>query len=102
LIEFKGNKIAIGGGDAVGEKVFANQEIELHKGDTVYIFSDGYIDQFGGRWGKKYKTRRFKSDLLEMQSLNMHKQEKKIIENFKSWKGEQDQVDDVLVIGMRF
>ena len=69
--------------------------------DTIYIFSDGFIDQFGGENRKKYKTHRFKELLLSFQEESMDKQ-KELLENaFDSWRGGIEQIDDICVIGVR-
>jgi len=100
LIEYKADPMPIGyyhGKD----KSFTNHVIKLQPGDTLYMFSDGYIDQKGGGETKKYLTRRFKNLLLGIQDEPMHDQ-KIILENtFSDWMGNNPQVDDVLVIGVR-
>ena len=83
-------------------KPFTERTIEMKDGDLVYIFSDGYPDQFGGVKGKKYLYTRFKETLLEMQRLGMHEQYQHLETKFLEWKGENEQVDDVLVMGFRF
>ncbi|MCB0401305.1 MAG: SpoIIE family protein phosphatase, partial [Flavobacteriales bacterium] len=70
-------------------------------GDTIYIFSDGYADQFGGENGKKMKTVNFKKLLLSVQGESMEKQRQLINEAFENWKGSLDQLDDVCIIGVR-
>ncbi|MGD0341940.1 MAG: SpoIIE family protein phosphatase [Bacteroidales bacterium] len=82
-------------------KDFTNHEIAIEKGDLFYFFSDGYEDQFGGPEGKKFKAKRFRELLVEISSRPM-KEQKEIIENtFEKWKGNQDQVDDIVVLGVR-
>ena len=71
------------------------------KNDTIYIFTDGYADQFGGENGKKLMTAKFKEMLLSIQDLNMRRQETFLKDFFDKWKGYNEQVDDVLVIGVR-
>ena len=69
--------------------------------DTLYLFTDGFIDQFGGEHRKKYKIHRFKELLLSFQKESMDKQ-KQLLENaFESWRGDIEQIDDVCVIGVR-
>ncbi|MBI3501988.1 MAG: SpoIIE family protein phosphatase [Bacteroidetes bacterium] len=80
---------------------FTNQKINLHKGDTLYIFTDGYADQFGGPKGKKFKYKQFQELLLSIQNEPMLKQEAILLDTFNKWKGNLEQVDDVLVIGIR-
>ena len=99
LIEIKGDQQPIG--IHTIETDFTTHTIELKEQDTIYIFSDGFIDQFGGENRKKYKTPNFKKLLLSVQSENMEKQGL-IIENaFETWRGENEQIDDVCVIGIR-
>ncbi|HXC03481.1 MAG TPA: SpoIIE family protein phosphatase, partial [Bacteroidia bacterium] len=100
LKEFKGNKQPIGVyGDEL--KPFTSNEIEVSPGDLVYLFSDGYPDQFGGAKGKKFLYTRFKELLLSIGNQDMTNQKAAIDRAFQSWKGDLEQVDDVLVIGIR-
>jgi ligand-binding sensor domain-containing protein/serine phosphatase RsbU (regulator of sigma subunit) len=80
---------------------YNNKVIELKKGDTLYLFTDGYLDQFGGKDRKKFMSKRFREILVEIQSLNMAEQKKRLSEVFEAWKGSNEQYDDVLVMGMR-
>jgi serine phosphatase RsbU (regulator of sigma subunit) len=97
---FKPDKFPIGGLQAARNRTFTNYEIALKKNDAIYIFTDGYADQFGGEKGKKLMTAKFKEMLLSMQSTGMRDQEKILKDNFETWKGDNEQVDDVLVIGV--
>ena len=81
---------------------FTNQKLRVEKGDTIYLFSDGYADQFGGPNGKKFMYKQFKSLLLSVQDLSMEKQKEIMAEEFDMWKGESDQIDDVILMGIRF
>ncbi len=99
LIEFKANKQPIG--VYPKEKKFENYEIQLKKGDKLYIFSDGYVDQFGGEKGKKFMKKRFKNLLLKIQKENMNEQKYILESKFKDWKGNLNQIDDVLVMGVK-
>lgn len=83
-------------------KPFSNMQMDVRKGDILYLFSDGFIDQFGGAKDKKLKAPSFKKLLLEIQNLNMEEQKQKLDEFFVRWKGEQAQVDDVSVFGLKF
>ena len=80
---------------------FTNQKISLQKGDTLYIFTDGYADQFGGPKGKKFKYKQFQEVLLSIQNEPMIKQEEILLKKFSEWKGSLEQIDDVLVIGIK-
>ncbi len=80
---------------------FTNHEISLEKGDTIYIFSDGFADQFGGPKGKKFKSRPFKDLLISIQGESMDAQKKLLDESFEMWRGAMDQIDDVCILGVR-
>lgn len=99
IIEYKANKQPVGKFEP--SSPFTTHDVELQAGDTVYIFSDGYVDQFGGDKGKKFKSKNLKDLLLSMQSLSMKEQQIKLNEAFIAWKGDMEQVDDVCVIGIR-
>lgn len=81
---------------------FTNQIIDLKKGDQIYIFSDGFIDQFGGDAGKKYKLKQLKDKLIEIHNEDMPFQYKKLEKEFEDWKGNYSQVDDIILMGIRF
>ena len=73
----------------------------MQKGDTIYIFSDGFVDQFGGEKGKKFKTQPFRDLLLKIQDKIMYDQKTIIYKTFEDWKGNLEQIDDVCMIGVR-
>jgi len=100
VIVYKGNKFPIGQDIGI-EKDFTGEKIQLEKNDTVYVFTDGIVDQFGGEKGKKLLFRRLKEFLLSIQSLSFSEQKEKIDFFFNQWKGEEEQVDDVLLIGIK-
>ncbi len=97
--EIKADKQPIG--KYAEPKPYTSHTIELNKGDTFYIFSDGYADQFGGPRGKKFKAANFKRLLLNIQHETMAAQRQQIIDAFNQWKGDIEQLDDVCVIGVR-
>lgn len=99
LYEIKADKQPIGKFDKL--KDYTNHELNLNKGDLIYIFSDGYADQFGGVKGKKLKSSNFKKLLLENCHLSMDEQKEKIADFFESWKNGYEQLDDVCVIGVK-
>ncbi|MGE0567452.1 MAG: SpoIIE family protein phosphatase [Bacteroidia bacterium] len=99
FIEIKPNKQPIGKFGI--EKAFDTHEIRLEKGDCVYIFTDGYQDQFGGEKGKKFKASRLKELLLSVSSKPMNEQAIILDEEFEAWKGLLEQVDDVCLMGVR-
>ncbi len=99
LNEFKPDKQPIGKTD--NNVQFKTHIIELQKNDMIYIFSDGFQDQFGGELGKKYKASKMKELLLSITNNTIIEQEKIIANNFKLWKGNLEQVDDVCIIGIK-
>jgi len=100
--EIKADKQSIGGLEMEDNYSFTNHSIPLKPGDTFYLFTDGYVDQFGGDKGKKFSTKRLKETLGEMQSLSMKEQRERLNTIIDSWKSEVEQIDDILVIGIRF
>lgn len=100
LIEYKADKQPIGKSDH--PVPFRTHTIELLPNDTIYVFSDGYADQFGGENNRKFKSVAFKTLLLSIQQLSMSEQMKHIDKIFEEWKGNLDQVDDICIIGVRF
>lgn len=82
---------------------FVSERIQLKQGDTIYLFSDGYIDQFGGSSHKKYQSGRFKDLLLAIRNLSMPEQSDRLYEELERWRDEndEDQTDDILVTGIR-
>ncbi len=100
IIEYSGNKFPVGA--FVGEQQqFTNHEIKLQKGDSLYIFSDGYADQFGGPRGKKFKYKPFQKLVLGLQGKPMSEQREVLNKTIMDWKGNLEQLDDILVIGVR-
>ena len=99
LIEYKGDKQPVGKFMAATE--FTTHNIELQTGDTFYILTDGFVDQFGGDKGKKFKPKNLKSLLLSIQDKPIEDHKQILDETFEKWKGELEQVDDVCVIGVR-
>jgi serine phosphatase RsbU (regulator of sigma subunit) len=100
LIIHPANKFPIG--SFVGEKTnFDNHRIQLQKGDQIFIFSDGYADQFGGPSGKKFMVGNFRKLLTQVSAFDSHTQKQKLDETLLTWQGGQEQVDDVLVIGVK-
>ena len=81
---------------------FTNIEGTLEKGDTVYLFSDGYADQFGGERGKKFKMKQLVSLLISLNNQPMEMQKKALASSFEKWKEGFEQIDDVCVFGIKF
>ena len=84
------------------ELSFSNHTLKVLPGDIVYLFSDGFADQFGGPRGKKYKYRQFKELLLEIHSKTLHDQREILVSALENWKGDLEQVDDILIMAVRF
>ncbi len=99
--EIKGNRFSVGlMGDLIDEP-FENHCMKLEKDDVIYLFSDGYPDQFGGEDGKKFKYRRFRHLLLNIHRFPFRKQETILDQSLIQWMGDHEQVDDILIIGVK-
>lgn len=94
------DKTAIGGWTDENYS-FTNHQVEVKKGDCIYLFSDGYADQFGGPKQKKFTTKRFKELLFSIRDKSMEEQKAILNETIEHWKGDLEQVDDILVVGVR-
>jgi len=101
IIQIKGDRMAIGGNFADDLPKFKNHEIDLQKGDVLYTFSDGYPDQFGGDDGRKFMLKKFRELLLEIHKNPIEEQEEILNEKLEAWRGKEEQVDDILVIGVK-
>jgi len=99
IIEVKGDRYAVGL-IAEGEHTFSSETIDLETGDMLYMFTDGFVDQFGGPEGKKYKFRRFRHLLLNMHSEPLDVQRNMLEDNIQEWRKGYEQVDDILIIGI--
>lgn len=99
ILEFKANKQPIGKYE--GAKPFTTHKVELKKDDTLYFFTDGFQDQFGGEKGKKFKASKLKELLLSIQEKSMPEQKALLEKEFLTWKGDLEQNDDVCLIGVR-
>ncbi len=100
LQEIKGDKMPVG----IHEKMnsFTRHTFSIQRGDTFYIFSDGYADQFGGPKAKKFMYSNFKTLLTTLQTKSMREQGKILDDTLEAWKGDVEQIDDIVVIGLRF
>lgn len=98
----KGDKFPVGAFEENFNSTFTNHEIPICAGDTIYIFSDGFVDQFGGPKGKKFKNNNLRELLLSIRTHDIASQKILIEEAFYKWKGSLEQVDDILFIGIRF
>ncbi len=101
LTEIKADKMPVGI-NAIEEDSFTNHTMQLKPGDTVYIFSDGYADQFGGPRNKKFKYGPLKELLIRISDQNMDDQKKELELEIDTWKGDNPQIDDILVFGIKF
>jgi serine phosphatase RsbU (regulator of sigma subunit) len=101
LIKYKGDRFPIGAFEGNKPQLFQNCEIDLRDGDCIYLSSDGYADQFGGTENKKFLYRRFEDLLLEIHSQPMEVQKELLHKRLLEWMGSNDQVDDILVIGIK-
>jgi serine phosphatase RsbU (regulator of sigma subunit)/tetratricopeptide (TPR) repeat protein/putative methionine-R-sulfoxide reductase with GAF domain len=102
LTQFKGDKYSVGSAKRSKIKEFTNHLIKLEPKDRIYIFSDGYADQFGGEFNKKFKYHNFRKVLLDIYKKPMNDQRNELERIIEDWKGEEDQVDDICVIGVKF
>ena len=100
LTEYKSDSMTIGI-DPVQEKSFTNHTIVTSPGDSFYLFSDGFCDQFGGLTDKKFKYKRFRELIESVQGMSMTQQKSTLEKTFNEWKGKAQQVDDVIVFGFQ-
>jgi serine phosphatase RsbU (regulator of sigma subunit)/HAMP domain-containing protein len=100
LQEYKSDKFAICSFEP-GAKNYEVQKLDVQSGDTLFLATDGFVDQFGGPRGKKFMRRRFRELLVETASLPVSEHEAHLRAKFEDWRGEEEQVDDVLVVSMR-
>lgn len=100
LRHFKGDRMPVG--VHIKEKPsFTNHEIDIEKDDIIYAFSDGYVDQMDVTGSKKFLTKNFKNLLLEINHLSMEEQKETLNAKIEEWKGDYDQIDDILVMGIK-
>jgi serine phosphatase RsbU (regulator of sigma subunit) len=101
MLVYKADKYAIGSHSDYPDRRYTNHTIDLQKNDILYIFSDGYADQFGGPNGRKYMYQKFREYLLKISDLTLEQQKLKLEEEHLSWRGKEIQVDDIIVIGIK-
>lgn len=99
--EYKGDLMPIGIA-GIQERSFTNHAIQLQPKDMIYLFTDGFADQFGGENNKKFKYPAFRQLLLDIHALPVKKQGEKVADAFNCWKGRHEQVDDVLITGFKY
>jgi len=100
IIEYEADRMPIGV-HLIKEEPYTNHKIDLQTNDMLYMYSDGYYDQFGGEKGRKLFTRNFKGYLMDIHKLPVDEQKTKLEKMFDEWKGSQRQIDDVIVVGLR-
>lgn len=93
------NKMPVGHGER--KENFIQHNVEANKGDMLYLYTDGYADQFGGPKGKKFKYKQLDELLLEISSKELNLQSEILNQKFAEWKGDLEQVDDVCVVGIK-
>jgi serine phosphatase RsbU (regulator of sigma subunit) len=101
LTIIKPSRVTVGSIEDTEKHTIINHTIQVKKSDCIYIFSDGYADQFGGNDNKKFKTSRLQELLISMNKTPMLEQKKIIHQTLKNWQGNNEQVDDILVIGIK-
>lgn len=101
LLEYKPDKFSIGGSATYAERKFTLHTIQMNKGDSFFLSTDGYADQFGGADGKKLMTKNMKELLFQNREKDIETQKQILEKNLSDWKGNREQVDDILVIGAR-
>ncbi len=101
LNEIKGDRMPIG---VYGEfeQSFTRTEFNVQQGDRIYLFTDGYVDQFGGNQFKKFKFNRFRKLFKDIQDQDFEKQKATLNETLKNWRGKFEQIDDILIMGIGF
>lgn len=100
MIRIKANSGPIGG-VGLHSPSFTQHKVSIKKGDSIYIYSDGFADQFGGERNKKYMTKRFRAFLMSISHISIEEQPKRLQQELDLWKGDAEQVDDILVIGIK-
>ena len=101
LLEIKSTKHAIGSPFEGKGLPYVDFEFDLKSGDIIYLFSDGFADQFGGPKNKKFKYLPFKKLLIEISTLPLAEQRQRLQQAFENWKGENEQIDDICILGIR-
>lgn len=101
LIQYKADKFPVGLQVGTENQQYTNHTIQLQKGDSIYVFSDGYADQFGGPKGKKFMASHFRELLIKSSELDINKQKDFLNSTIEDWRGVLEQVDDILIIGVK-
>ena len=101
LEEIKGNKLPIGGEQREIDRKFTTHQLKIAKSSRIYLFSDGFQDQFGGKQDRKFLSKNFKKLLIDIHSFSSEVQHKKLSDTLTKWRGKQKQIDDILVLGFK-
>jgi serine phosphatase RsbU (regulator of sigma subunit) len=101
IFQIKADKMPIGGKQLYANSAYQNHEIALDKPTWIYMFSDGYQDQFGGPGNKKFMLKKLRELIFEIHKLPMKEQQKILQDTLKEWMGAEKQLDDILVIGLK-
>ena len=102
ILKYSGSRISVGTESELSNKNLESHSISILSNDTIYMFSDGYPDQFGGPEDKKYSYGRFRETLISIHHLGPISQRDKLYQALKKWKGQQEQTDDICVLGINF
>lgn len=102
ISEIKGNRFPIGSYKEGEQRKFINHEVKIKNGDCIYIFTDGYVDQFGGKRGKKFMAKQLRKTLISINELDIKEQGIRLNQIFEQWKGDLEQIDDILGVGVKF
>ena len=100
LETIKGSRFPVGSSHYTEGKLYTSHLFDYNTGDKIYLFSDGFQDQFGGPIGKKFMRKKFRELIFEINQFSMPKQKEILNEKFSQWKKLEEQTDDVLVIGI--
>jgi serine phosphatase RsbU (regulator of sigma subunit) len=101
VIEYRGDKQSIGGRSDDNTEPYEQNSVKIESSNRIYLFSDGFTDQFGGDEHKKYGSRRFRDFLDSLQGLSMHEQGERLGVELDAWRGSVEQTDDILVVGLQ-
>jgi serine phosphatase RsbU (regulator of sigma subunit) len=101
LTKLEGSRYPIGGMNLENKRVYEKKEMSYAPGDKLYLFTDGYADQFGGPKNKKFMTANFRNILIKTSRFSMHTQRMELERFFSEWKNNSEQTDDILVLGIK-
>lgn len=101
LLIFKTDSFSVGDNFTVDFSGYNNIKIQAQAGDIIYLFSDGFVDQFGGKEKRKYLSKNFRNTLVEISNLSLKEQQEMLLRIFEYWRGELEQTDDVLIAGIK-